>query len=104
MSQRDLFNINNVVQFKPRAALREEWMKGWDLFYLHYPRHIAAQHGKKAWAQLMPRHRHQFRDKFDAIMRRLNHFKRHEWRDRTKEHIPYPATWLRAEDFGGSGT
>lgn len=65
-----------------------------DNFYRAYPRHIERRDAEKAWQQLM-------RKGTDpkTIHAVLEERIEKDWRGRKKEYIPYPATFLRAEDF-----
>lgn len=63
-------------------------------FYAKYPRHLCKRDAEKAWNQAIKRGATP-----DAIMSTLELRLSGEWRKRSKDHIPYPATFLRSEDF-----
>lgn len=63
-------------------------------FYARYPRHLCKRDAEKAWNQALKRGATP-----EAIMSTLELRLSGEWRKRSKDHIPYPATFLRSEDF-----
>lgn len=63
-------------------------------FYAAYPRKAAPGDARKAWRQ-MAGDRPPLPNLLAAIARQ----KREDFRDRTPDRIPYPATWLRAQSW-----
>lgn len=63
-------------------------------FYFRYPRHIGRRDAEKAWNQALKRGATP-----EAIMWVLDLRIKTDWRERKPQFLPYPATFLRAEDF-----
>lgn len=63
-------------------------------FYAAYPRKVAPREAEKAWAQTAGD-----RPAIGNILAAIARQKRDDWRDRTAQHIPHPATWLRAHSW-----
>ena len=83
-------------------GLAERWDQLFDKGFLQeYPRRIATQAARKAWRRQCPDTRAGLRNRYGAIMGRLMERKQGEWAGRSKDKIPYPATWLNAEEFDG---
>lgn len=81
-----------------KAALRE-WVELFDLFWPHYPRKIAKRDALKAWREIAPHEPAEVDRKARGVGIVLSERKRRDWRDRPKDRIPYPASFLRAEEF-----
>lgn len=79
-------------------------MDTFERFWREYPRRVAKKKAQKAWNALKPDEA-----MADRIMSVLNQRKAYEWvqpdldqsgvRPKPLEFIPYPATFLRSEDF-----
>ena len=66
-----------------------------DEFWQAYPRRVAKQTARKAWAQLQPDDR-----LLDRILVALEWQRRQaQWTRDGARYIPYPATWLRAHGW-----
>lgn len=63
---------------------------GFEKWYGRYPRKKARQDALKAWRQTFGA-----RPPLDAMLKALDQAMR-EWAGRSPEHVPYPATYLRA--------
>lgn len=63
---------------------------GFEAWYQRYPRKKARQDALKAWRQTAAE-----RPPLDSMLKALDQAMR-EWAGRSPEHVPYPATYLRA--------
>lgn len=79
---------------------RGEWNgPGFEMFWAEYPRKVAKQSARKAWAGLHQNGtKEAARERLKAIVGLLRE-RCDEWDKREPDKIPHPATWLRAEDF-----
>ena len=68
-------------------------MDGFHNFWAAYPRRVNKRDAEKAWKQI------QAEQQQAAIMALLADRKINEWRGRRLDKVPYPATFLRGEDF-----
>lgn len=66
-----------------------DFLEWWDV----YPRHEKMKDAWKAW-QSMPKS-----VSLETIMNATKEHQRKRWRHCEKRHIPYPATWIRAEQW-----
>ena len=82
-----------------RNMLRGKWAKGFASWWPNYPRRTAKGDALKAWLALMPEKEEGFRERYIAILVRLRELEATEWKGRELDLIPYPATFLRAEEF-----
>lgn len=83
-----------------RPSDRKVWEEAFDShFWPVYPRKIAKKDAMKAWRAQMPKNRNDYAARFDSIMRLLEQRKAKEWADREAHNYPYPATFLRGEEF-----
>ena len=65
-----------------------------DLFWQNYPRHRAKKDARKAWDQLAPS------DELGLLIAAAAELQaRTNYAGKPKEWIPYPATWLRGEQW-----
>jgi len=72
-----------------------EWLKAHDEFYDAYPRKVKRPDSERAWKKVRPQHN----DTFNAIMDGLDRWASH-WKLKTdRDKIPYPATWINAEQW-----
>ncbi len=62
-------------------------------FWKQFPRKVAKKDAQKAWKTL------RLDLEFDAVCALLQMRISEDWRKRSKEHIPYPAHFLRSESF-----
>ena len=79
--------------------MRAKWSKGFEVWWPNYPRRAAKGEARRAWMARMPLTEDGFREKYIAILARLREPEATEWKGREMDLIPYPATFLRAEDF-----
>lgn len=70
---------------------------GFDQFYALYPRKKKPADARKAWRQMHPTP-----SLVQKILKDVELRKEHDWKGRTEEYIPYPATYLRAREFEGT--
>ena len=86
-----------------RAVLSNWNGPGFDAFWDEYPRKVAKGEARKAWKALLPKgaSREDSRELFKAVVGLLRERVDGEWDGREKKAIPYPATFLRGEEFGG---
>ena len=75
---------------------------GFDVFWKTYPRKVSKAAAIKVWSRLKPKDA-----LVQAIIKDVERRKNTEWKDKDKQYIPYPATYLnqrRWEDEEDSGT
>lgn len=63
-----------------------------EIFWPAYPRKTGKLMAKRAWAKLKLADDDQ--ETLDHIMRGLEHYKRHEWREDEPRFITHASTWL----------
>lgn len=69
------------------------------IFWPAYPRKICRFAAMRAWTRLKLRDDDQ--ETLDAIMRGLEHWKEHEWRDKEPKFICHASTWLNQRRWEG---
>jgi hypothetical protein len=75
--------------------LSEQDSRDFEQFWRAHPRKVKKGDARKAWAQTAA-----IRPPLDALLAALEAAKRCEqWRKDAGQFIPYPATWLRAEQW-----
>lgn len=94
----DADQVAASVVFDPKAAWET---KAFERFWEKYPRKVAKQTARKAWAKIRngEKNRDELTILFQFIVDRLAEFTTDEWADRPMDKIPHPSTWLNSEDF-----
>ncbi len=81
---------NAVIPEKNRRAWGEWQVHAFEVFWDHYPRHLAKAAARKAWQRLQPDYPLVQR-MLDAIAQQRKSL---QWQ---RGYIPHPATWLNGE-------
>lgn len=61
-------------------------------FYALYPRKVSKKLALKVWLKLKPD-----KELFEKIVQNINLRLKTEWKDREKQYIPHPSTYLNGE-------
>ena len=80
------------------ARERMRWSEYFDShFYPQFPRKVAKIEARRAWNEMTPADSSKSREDCNKILERLEWFMETQWPGRDQQHLPHPATWLRAE-------
>lgn len=77
-----------------KFRIKEIWRGAFDSWYVLYPRKVARGRALSAWDKFTPKAEAACEARLRWITGKLQRYIEHEFKDRLREHIPYPATWL----------
>lgn len=88
-NKRTTTNKNDKKNKKDKNDKKDTYVDRFPDFWAAYPRGTAKAEAKREWDKLKPD-----AATFDKIMKCLEWYKRHEWREKEKQYIPHARTWL----------
>ena len=72
-----------------------DWIEGFETFWREYPRKVAREAARRAYAKIRPR----TQATCDLIFAGLDHYARTIWPDRPPDKIEHASTWLNQRRF-----